>query len=426
MPLSLRTADLHEDYRAASMEEAIAMANLGAVCYKSAKAGLYEQWSASMEGDESAKAEVWKQEGRQAMLESLKTKLVAVEEMSARAVAAEGQVQQLRSSIEAEAARRVGEALEGHRKDFEIAKMEEIHALKAQLASAAGRENGYKMLEEAHASMKLTIETLQKELSKIKDATSTKSSYALGKLGEIELSEMLHTHVLPQFPYSEIKDMTSVKHMGDFHLWIVGPNMKHVRLLVDSKKYSSPVQNCEIEKLYSDVDGDDTVDAGLMVSLDTTISTKSQFQISKTKKNKPCMFLSMEKLDDGIRQEVLCWAIRSLVSIAAVHERGKRDAMVEEIELFLKDLNTTVADLDVCIKSAKSVYEMLRSAKERMVVRIQTCRVNCGMEDTKGVIPVAEISADTRCAGKKQNGERCRSVKKADSEFCARHADDKK
>ena len=57
------------------------MANLGAVCYKAVKAGLYEQWSASMEGDESAKAEVWRQEGRQAMLESVKAKLAAAESL---------------------------------------------------------------------------------------------------------------------------------------------------------------------------------------------------------------------------------------------------------------------------------------------------------------------------------------------------------
>ena len=55
---TLRITDLHEDYQGVSMEDAIAMANLGAICYKAVKSGLYEQWSASMEGNESAKADV--------------------------------------------------------------------------------------------------------------------------------------------------------------------------------------------------------------------------------------------------------------------------------------------------------------------------------------------------------------------------------
>lgn len=426
MSLTLRIADLHADYHAASMEEAIAMANLGAVCYKSVKAGLYEQWSASMEGDESSKAEIWRTEGRQAVLESVRAKMVAAEETAARLVAAEGTIQQLRSSIDAEAARRVAEALEGHRKDFEIAKMKEIGALKEQIAMSEGKGGFIQMLTEAHTGMRGQIDYLQTEIAKYKEAASTKSSYALGKIGETELFEMLNTYVRPQFPYAELKDMSAVKHVGDFHLWIVGPNLKHIKILVDSKKYSSPVQNCEIEKLYSDVDADDEVDAGLMVSLDTAICTKAQFQITKTKKNKPCMFLSFEKLDDGIRQEVLCWAIRGLVSIASIQERGKRDAIVEEMEIFLKDLNTSVADLDVCIKAAKSVYDMLRDAKERMVSRIQSSRVTCGMEDMSAVISHAEVSVDVRCTGKKINGERCRSQRKADSDFCARHALDKK
>ena len=406
-------------YQTVDHEEAIAIANLGAQTYMAAKEGLFTVWNAAQSAEEGGKADVWRREGGQAMMESLKARLAAGDAAAARAAA-------LQASVDAEIERRLGEVLETYRKDYEIAKMGEVHALEKQLAEAKGKDHAFQKLEEAHVAMKYTIDALQKDIAKYKEATSTKSSYALGKMGEIELSDMLSKHVLPQFQYAEMKDMTAVKHMGDFHLWIIGPNMKHVKLLVDSKKYSSPVQQVEIEKLYSDVDGDETIEAGLMVSLDTAISTKAQFQITKTKKNKPCMFLSFEKLDDGIRQEVLCWAIRGLVSIASVQERGKRDAMVEEMELFMKDLNTSMADLDVCIKSAKGVYDMLRDAKERMVTRIQTCRVNCGLESTKDVIAHAEVSADARCKGNKANGERCKSLRKTDGDFCARHAAEQK
>jgi hypothetical protein len=102
MPSTLRLSDLHEAYHKASTEDAIAMANLGAICYQTLKANLYEQWSASMEGDESTKAEIWRSEGRRTMLESVKAKLA-----TARLASAEGQIQQLRASVEAEVAKRL-------------------------------------------------------------------------------------------------------------------------------------------------------------------------------------------------------------------------------------------------------------------------------------------------------------------------------
>jgi len=432
---SLRLKDLHPVYQTVSHEEAIAIANLGAQTYMAAKEGLYEAWSTTQSAEEGEKADLWRREGGQTMMEKLKERLQAgdvaasrVAALQSAADAAAARATALQASVDTEVERRLAEVLESKRTEFELGKMGEISALRSQVAMAQGKEKGYALLENSHAAMNLTIESLQKELAKFKEATSTKSSYALGKLGEIELADMLTKHVLPQFQYSEMKDMTAVKHMGDFHLWIVGPTMKHVKLLVDSKKYSSPVQHIEIEKLYSDVDGDETVEAGLMISLDTAICTKAQFQITKTKKNKPCMFLSFEKLDDGIRQEVLCWAIRSLVSIASVQERGKRDAIVEEMELFLKDLNSSVAELDVCIKSAKGVYDMLRDSKERMVARIHTCRVNCGLESTKDVITHVDAApaAETRCKGTKTNGERCKSVRKTGGDYCSRHSVEEK
>ena len=54
------------------------MANLGAVCWGSCKAGLYEQWASSMKGEESAKAEAWRSEGRLAAMESLKPRIADI------------------------------------------------------------------------------------------------------------------------------------------------------------------------------------------------------------------------------------------------------------------------------------------------------------------------------------------------------------
>lgn len=68
-------------YQVVDHEEAIAIANLGAQVYVAMKDRLYETWASSMVGDEASKAEIWRQEGRQAMLESMKSKLVAAEKL---------------------------------------------------------------------------------------------------------------------------------------------------------------------------------------------------------------------------------------------------------------------------------------------------------------------------------------------------------
>jgi hypothetical protein len=251
---------------------------------------------------------------------------------------------------------------------------------------------------------------------------ATKSSHAIGKIGEAMVLDMLNTYVLPRFPYSEVKDMTAVSHCADFHIFLMGPSGKRVKLLLDSKKYASPIQTIEVEKLYSDVDADDEADAGVMVSLDTPICTKSQFQIVKSKRNKPCLFLSFENLDDGVRKEVLCWGIRVLVSIVCMQDRTKQDRMVQDIQYFLSDLNQSINDLEACVKSSKGLYEMVRESKERLVGRINAYRLSSGMEEVTAETTTASALNDMQCKAKKNNGERCKSRRLPTSNTCVRHA----
>ena len=417
--MTLRIKDLHEAYQTATNEEAIQMANIGAICYKTCKSGLYEQWLETITGDENGKAKKYRDEGRQEgeeiTLGRMMSKIQMMEETKLNLAAAEGQIKQIRNGIEVETTRRVKEVLETYKKDYEIKTMERVHKLEEKIAETRGKENAYKMIEEGQQSMKMEIERLKMEIKHYKETISTKSSHAIGKIGEGEISEMLSKYVLPQFPYAEIKNMTTEKHKGDFHITVIGQKLRKVKILLDTKKYSKPVQSLEIEKLYNDVDGDETIEAGLMISMDTTIYTKSQFQITETKKRKPCMFITFEKIDDGIRQEALCWAIRSLVSIATVTERGERDEIIEEIETCMKEMESSMEEVGGCIKTAKTLHEMLTGMKERMIKRMEKCRIKCGMEEIKSE------NVETKCNGRKANGERCKLMRKGGSEYCARH-----
>jgi hypothetical protein len=83
----LRVEDLHEAYATATTEERILMANLGAICYTSVKSSLYEHWTDST--DDSAKSELWRKEGGQAMFESLKAKLASVDTLKEQLLVSE-------------------------------------------------------------------------------------------------------------------------------------------------------------------------------------------------------------------------------------------------------------------------------------------------------------------------------------------------
>ncbi len=415
MPLKeLRIADLAAAYRTASYEEAVEMANLGAAAYGIVRDSLREQWDAAMGAEEAAKADIWRSEGRMSALDEVKDRLTAGEVAVAR-------VATLQAQIDAEVKRRTEEMLVTYRKECELEVREEVHGLQTQLAELRGAAKSYSMLEEAHDAMREQIAQLQKEVAKYTAATSTKSSHAIGKIGEAMILDMLNMYVLPRFPYAEVRDVTAVKHVGDFHLWVFGPTGKRVKIMLDVKKYASPVQNIEVEKLYSDMDGDDA-EAGIMVSLDSAICNKSQFQIVRTKRNKPCMFLSFDKLDDGIRQEVLCWAIRVLVSMVAVHDTAAQEEKFAEIQTFLVDMNASVAELDTCLKSAKTLHDLLRDMRERMVGRITAFKGEESIPIPVATAPnVYAASDETRCRAKNSGGTQCKSRRIPTGNLCTRH-----
>lgn len=420
----LRLGDLPALYREVGREEAIAIAELGVQVYQATHDRLNDLWTTQQSAEEGTRAEGWKAQGAAAALESLKGRLAAGDAAAARVAA-------LQAGVDAEVDRRLADALASAHKDAELAKSKAQRELELQLAEARGqlsklegKEDGYTMLREAHTGLRRSMLAMEEELQKYRDAAGTKTSHMLGKIGEIQLLDMLQKHVLPRFPYAEVKDMTAVKKSADFHIWIMSPKGSRVKLLLDSKKYKDIVPNVEIEKMYSDIDGDADANCGIMISWDTAISARSQFQITRTPKNKLCMFLTFEHMDDGIRSEVLCWALRVMVGMDTIQDTDTRDVMVEKIELFMKELSHSVTDLDGCMKACKTLTESLRSAKDNLVERITQYRVSCGI-DGKEEVGHTEIALSARCRGVKPNGERCKFRHVNGSEYCTRHIVDK-
>lgn len=416
MPSTIRIADLHEDYRGASMEEAILMANLGAVSYRAVKKELYEQWSASMEGDESAKAEIWRSEGRQLMLESVRAKIVAAEEMSARLAAAEGTIQQLRASTEAEVGRRLAEALDGHRKDYEITKMAELSGLKERLAMLEGKGEIFQMLSESQVFMKEKITALETQLAQ-QIAANTKSSQAIGKQGETIVLDLLENTVCKLFPHSTVKDMTATPHAADFHLWVMTPTGQKLKILVDSKKYKRAVNSDEINKLYVDMDADEECQCGIMISIDSGICTKRQFCISRTLKQKPVLFLSFQDVSPDAQKDIICWGVQVLSEFVVEKNAAARQEMLNKMDEFMDTMLASVKEVDAAIRDQMKSVTAMKEFRSKVLKSIAGFRGEEDAEDKgKSVVP-----DDVRCVALKNGGDRCLNRRGADSDCCKVH-----
>lgn len=436
MPASLKIADLHEAYHGASAADCIAMANLGAICWSTFKDGLYDQWAQSMTAEEAAQAAAYRDEGRQegraAMLEIMKARLAAAEEVSCRLAAAEGTIAQLRASIEAETARRVSEALEGFRKDYELTKVKEITALQQRIAAAEARDEMLVLVREGQAAMKEKLAALEEERAALQaqlleaTAAKSKSSHAIGKQGESTVMDLIRNEVLPQFLYSSVEDMSAVGHAADFHVRVMSPVGKHVKILVDSKKYKTPVKTAEIAKLCSDVDADDEAHAALLISLDSPIFTTKQFQLEKSTKGKAMLYVTLQHVNPDMHGAMIAWAIRILSTISSEEKVADQQHLIDNLMVFLRELNQSLKDNDATLKAAMKTVELARGARDALQRRIKEFRIGTLKEQEERQDDEEDMGTDLksvgeRCTGTNAHGKRCGRKPAPGNSTCRAH-----
>jgi hypothetical protein len=422
MPFRILSTELHEAYHGLSKEEAIAMANLGAICWSAAKADILAQ---CVDGGEQA--DVWREEGRrigkQEMLESVRAKLGAADSLQIRLATAEETVRHLQAAAETEVARRIAERLDGFRKDYELAKMKEMTELKERLAAADAREEMITLMKDKLATLEAQRDALQYQMLE-HTAAATRSSHVIGKIGEATVLDLLENIVVDEFPYSSVKDMTTVSHAADFHLWIMTPKGKRVKMLVDSKKYKRRINSDEINKLIADVDADDEAECGMMISLDSYISTMKQFQIKTTPKHKPILYLSFEGVGEGVRKEIVCWAIHSLLAVVKEIGYSSRNYIVDNIDQFLGQINESIKELDGVIRMQTKALDVLRQTKQGIVSSVSNFRKAAMMD---GGEESSESEQEGGCTTiMKATGARCGKPVAFGGEKCRHHQPRKK
>lgn len=394
MSATLNITDLNELYSSVTPEEAIAIANLGAQCWLTCKQGLYDQWSASMSEEDTQKALAWKQEGRLAAIESLKSQLVEAEEAMMRAIKAEGQLSALKAAMEDEKAtmesemtQRVEKALESRLKDLEIEKLremaekqKELGELQQRLAAFSSQGQMLEMLQEANTLLTTSIAEREERLAEkdaklqgLIEAQKPKSSYAIGKHGEAVIMELLQKFVIPSFMHASAFDVTGKGHVADIHLVLQSPVGKMMKILVEAKQYSRPVKTKEIGKLHNDVDADDEALAGIMISITSQIASVKQFQIEKTSKGKYILYLALEGFDDEFRGVMICWAIRVLSTLAS-YSAEMGDDLVGKLVDFFGELEKSVVEADMVVKNCQKATESAITMKRNLSKRLEEFR----------------------------------------------------
>jgi hypothetical protein len=400
MPSPLRLEDLHPLYRKVSHEEAITIANLGALCYQATKDSLYESWEASQSEEEIERVATYRKEGADAMMESLQSRLAAGEAAKARVAA-------LQAEIDSVVEERLAAALEKERLVIELQK---IAPLKQRISSLESKDETINLLKEANDLMKNKCAALEEEVSSLKES-KTMSSHTIGKQGEATIWEMLENVVLNEFPYAEAFNMAGVSHSADFHLKMMSSSGRKVKFLIDSKKYKRAVSTDEITKLASDVDADEDAHAGILVSLTSTICKMRQFQIGLTPKQKPMLFLSFMGMTPDLQRDTLCWAVRVLLGMVGnnVSELAREEAL-EKIDTFVANVESSVKELDATIRLQMKVVDSLRDTRRGLLDKIIAFKGNDEDETIEhvdeGCVAIVKTTG-ARCGKRIIEGDRC-------------------
>jgi hypothetical protein len=400
-----KTPDLPAEFFELDHPTQCLIVRIGLDAFKSLQAGVREQVVAELSDDDAAKAAAIRAEGIKTAMESVRGRLADADVLEMELHKARATIEQLRAGADAIAAKRAEELTEQARMGFEIEKLHEIAGLKEQLATATAQAEIVAFLKSSHDGLLAKVATLEVANAEL-SAQKTKSSNAIGKAGEATVLEMLTTLIVPTFPFASVKDTTMMSHAADFHLWVMRETGKKVKILIDSKKYKKKIGVAEIEKLYSDVDADDEAHGGLMVSLESHICSMSQFQIARSPKQKPVMFISFFEVTEDLRGAMLTWAVRSLVEVCGAYDSDGRDHMIEEIEEFLTEIDGSVKELDIVIRSMTKSMEGLKEARGGILRKLLTFRSGKDVLGGAG-IDDATITMVESCGHILRTGHRC-------------------
>ena len=433
--ICLKLSDLDPEFQEKSYEEQVMIANIGAVCYRGLGDVMREALQKELSFKDKVKMETLRTSLEKEVLLPLQKANSEIAEGYMRCNNLEKQVELLKKQvnltqeeIEKEIQRRVQYDFAVRMSDLNT----ELASLKVKEQYHRKMEEYVKRLEEEKGNMNKHIQKLEGENHQLNEEIKKtlqkepKSLRDIGKEGEALIHELLKKKVSYEFKKVTVEDVSHIGHSGDFHLFLTTPEKKRIKILIDSKKYKTPVSNVEIAKLMRDVDSDDEATAGLLISIDSGISAKEQCQVEKTPKCKPIMYLSFEDVDDEMRGGVLCMAIRMIITLVSGYSEIEKDIMIDNIELFIKDVEDSIKDLNSLAVQCKKMNESILKLRMKLIEKInkfQSLTESAVVEEVVGeVIEHIDVGENnSRCKGSTRNGAQCKFSCTPNGEYCLKH-----
>jgi hypothetical protein len=178
-----------------------------------------------------------------------------------------------------------------------------------------------------------------------------KSSYEIGQEGEEETESMLRK--IPEWDYERV---SKEKDRADFRM--ISKDKK--AFILDSKKYVNSVPKKERDKLMSNVDDDATVSGGILVSLDSKITTKENCEIETTPGKKVVCYLNLAGLTTEARIAYIGATLKFLYQYVASHDEREKNELMERLVEGSTRINELKKETENMRNKAKELYESLK------------------------------------------------------------------
>lgn len=191
-------------------------------------------------------------------------------------------------------------------------------------------------------------EQLRQQLEEFK---KVRTSYELGQEGEEETESLLC-----KIPEWDCERVSKEKDRADFRM----TSKDKKSFILDSKKYNLSVPKKERDKLISNVDDDASVLGGILVSLDSKISTKENCEIETTPGKKPVCYLNLVGMTDDAKVAYIASTLKFLHQYVASHDEREKNELLER----MRETNIKMSELkkesENIRNKAKEVYESLK------------------------------------------------------------------
>ena len=222
--------------------------------------------------------------------------------------------------------------------------IEKIRAYEVQIAQLQAKED-WKVAYENNQKL---LEQLRKELDGF---TKTRTSYEIGQEGEEETEGLLF-----KIPEWDCERVSKEKHKGDFRM--ISKDKR--TFILDSKKYKDNVQKKERDKIVSDVDADANISGGIMVSLNSKISTKENCEIETTPGKKPICYLNLVGMTSEAKIAYIASTLKFLHQYVASHDEREKNELVDRMREAGLKIGELKKETENIRNKAKEVWDSLK------------------------------------------------------------------